>query len=122
MTAGFYMSERFGAWQVGDDPDKGGPFKLFSRIGTRRPSNTRRGPASLPTATRRSRQSAWSEDFMSALGLSDVGLGEWAAMTKTSHAKGTVWTYQTPVELPKGFYQYKYLVLRQRVGRKVPDP
>src|ERR1700732_2780054 len=30
IMAGFYMDERFGAWQVGDDPNQGAvQFKLF---------------------------------------------------------------------------------------------
>jgi 1,4-alpha-glucan branching enzyme len=34
-----------------------------------------------------------------------------------------VWTYQTPVALPKGFYQYKYLVtFANGTNRKVADP
>ena len=31
-------------------------------------------------------------------------------MTKAAIDEGTLWSYTTPIELPAGFYEYKYLV------------
>ena len=121
--AGFYMSEKFGAWQVGDDHEKGpSGSSSFSR------------PGQVAVAIRsRSGQPTYGDpqvsgvrvvgDFMSALGLTDWDWANGLVMARTNHAKGTVWAYQIPVELPQDFYQYKYFVtFKDGSARKVPDP
>jgi 1,4-alpha-glucan branching enzyme len=122
--AGFYMSERFGAWQVGDDPDKGAvQFKLFFPDRNKAPEQYEARPGQPTYGDPQITAIRVVGDFMPALGLAAWDWANGPAMTKTSHAKGTVWTYQTPVELPKGFYQYKYLVtFANGTSRKVPDP
>jgi 1,4-alpha-glucan branching enzyme len=122
--AGFYMSERFGAWQVGDDPDKGAvQFKLFFPDRNKAPEQYEARPGQPTYGDPQITAIRVVGDFMPALGLSTWDWANGPAMTKTSHAKGTVWTYQTPVELPKGFYQYKYLVtFANGTSRKIPDP
>lgn len=122
--ASLYMSEQFGAWQVGDDPDQGAvQFKLFFPDRTKDPSQYEA----------RANQPNYGDpqitgirvvgDFMHVLGLSDWDWANGPAMTKTKHAKGVVWSYVTPVELPQGFCQYKYFVtFANDTTRKVPDP
>ncbi len=105
----FYIDERFGAWQVGENPEgeAGRVQNLFPQ------------QCSIHTQTRQ-RTPHYGDpriesiqvvgDFMSALGLG-TGTALRAAMTEAyHHAKGKVWSYTTPVSLPAGFYEYKYLV------------
>jgi 1,4-alpha-glucan branching enzyme len=122
--AGFYMSERFGAWQLGDDPDKGAvQFKIFFPDRNKAPDQYEARAGQPTYGNPQIASIRVVGDFMPALGLSPWDWANGPAMSKTSHARGTVWTYQTPVELPKGFYQYKYLVtFANGSSRKVPDP
>jgi hypothetical protein len=122
--AGFYMNEKFGAWQVGDDPDQGAvQFKLLFPDRTKSPSQYEARPGQPTYGDPQIVAIRVVGDFMSALGLMNWDGGSAPAMTKTPHPKGTVWTYRTPVELPQGFYQYKYLVtFANGTTRDVPDP
>jgi 1,4-alpha-glucan branching enzyme len=121
---GFYMDERFGTWQVGDDPDQGAvQFKLFFPDRTKSPSQYEARPNQPNYGNPQITAIRVVGDFMTALGLTAWDWPNGPAMTQTPHPKGTVWTYQTPVELPQGFYQYKYLVtFADGTTRKVPDP
>ena len=122
--AGFYMDEHFGAWQVGDDRDKGAvEFKLFFPdrakdssqydTGSDRPNYGNPQIASIRVVG----------DFMHVLGLTDWDWAKGPLMTRAPHAKGWVWSYKTPVELPEGFYQYKlYVTFNNGTSLKVPDP
>jgi 1,4-alpha-glucan branching enzyme len=122
--AGFYMSEHFGAWQVGDDPDKGAiEFKLFFPDRAKAPLQYEARPGQHSYGDPQIAAIRVVGDFMPALGLSSWDWANGPAMTKTDHPKGAVWTYRTPVELPLGFYQYKYFVtFADGTRRKVPDP
>lgn len=138
-----YMTEKFGAWQVGNDPSSGkAEFKIFfpdrnkdnsqylepsvynSRLDIVDPDRRipRKGTNyGNPNIT--SIQVAG--DFQEKLGL---GQNNWdfenaPQMMKMDHPKGLVWTYHTEVELPTGFYQYKYYVtFSNGKKRKVGDP
>jgi 1,4-alpha-glucan branching enzyme len=121
---GFYMSEQFGAWQVGEDSDQGAvEFKLFFPDRAKSPSQYEARPGHPTYGDPQITGIRVVGDFMSKLGLTDWDWANGPVMTKTSHAKGSVWTYQTPVQLPQGFYQYKYFVTFSNGDtRKVPDP
>src|SRR5690348_2590530 len=86
-----YMGERLGAWQVGDDPKRGAvQFKVFFPNRADPNVTSIRIPGSF-------QDSPW--DWTLA-----------PSMTRQAHPEGTLSTYTTPVELPAGFYEYKYLV------------
>lgn len=122
--AGFYMAERLGAWQVGDDPHAGPvEFKLFfpDRAKDRTQYDSRGGRPTYgdPQIT----GIRVVGDFMPHLGLTAWDRATAPAMTKKAHAKGWVWTYRTPTPLPAGFYEYKYLVtFANGTKRLVSDP
>jgi 1,4-alpha-glucan branching enzyme len=124
MTAGFYMLEQFGAWQVGDDHDQGAVrFKLFFPDRSRSPTQYEARAGKPTYGDPQISGIRVVGDFMSKLGLKDWDWANGLVMARTDHAKGTVWVYQTPVELPQGFYQYKYHVtFKDGSTRKVPDP
>ena len=122
--AGFYMEERFGAWQIGEDTNQGAvEFNLFFPD---------RDKAPLQYGVRADRPNYGNSqiesirvvgDFMPSLGLKAWDWSNGPSMTKTPHPKGWVWSYRTPDALPSGFYEYKYyLTFADGVARKVPDP
>jgi glycosidase len=123
--AGFYTSERCGAWQVGENP-AGGPvaFKLF--FPDRAKDASQYGPAPATRPNYGDPQITGIQvvgDFMAKLGLTDWDRPTAPAMTRTAHSKGWVWTYTTPAPLPAGFYEYKYLVtFAGGTKRLVSDP
>jgi 1,4-alpha-glucan branching enzyme len=90
-----YMDERLGAWQIGDAVDVGAvEFKLFFPAGADPHITSIRVPGSFQSELG---QPAW--DFLNA-----------PNMVQQPHPEGTLWTYTTPLDLPAGFYEYKYLV------------
>jgi pullulanase/glycogen debranching enzyme len=124
-----YMAERFGAWQIGDDPARGAAeFKIF--IPGRAKDPTQYQPSRIVDghpvpdfgdAKIASIRVAGS--FQSRLGQLDWSFGSAPAMTREDHPKGSVWRYRTGVELPAGFYEYKFLVtFEDGTKRKVGDP
>jgi Alpha amylase, catalytic domain len=122
--AGLYMQERFGAWQVGDNPDKGAvQFKLFFPDRDKDPTQYEARPDQPNYGKPQIHGIQVVGDFMPALGLRAWDWENGLALMQSPHNKGTVWTFQTPVELPRNFYQYKYLVtFADGTKRKVPDP
>ncbi len=123
-----YMDEKFGAWQVDDDPNSGAAeFKLFFPDRAIDPSQYLPQPGDgRPVADygdpkiksiqvvgnfqRHLAQKTW--DFEAA-----------PQLIKQPHPKGWVWTYQTPQKLPAGFYEYKYRVtFEDGTDRIVSDP
>jgi 1,4-alpha-glucan branching enzyme len=128
-----YMTERFGAWQVGDDEQRGAvEFKLFF------PDRAR--DASQYEATRfvdrvdergqvpdfgdpRIESIRVAGTFQAHIGQSDWNFAAAPELVRQPHAKGWVWTYRTPVELPADFYEYKYRVrFRSGEERILGDP
>lgn len=89
------MDSRLGAWQVGDDPTSGAvEFKLFFP-----------DPAD-PHIT----SIAVAGTFQTALGQTDWDFATAPHLQKHAHPEGAIWSYTTPVSLPMGFYEYKYVV------------
>lgn len=122
--AGFYMDERFGAWQVGNDPNQGAvQFKLFFPDHAKSPSQYVACPDQPNYGNPQITSIRVVGDFMPSLGLQSWDWLNGPSLTQTPHPKGSVWTYQTPIQLPKDFYQYKYYVtFADGTARKVPDP
>lgn len=125
-----YMTERLGAWQVGDDPERGKiEFKLFlpdrarderqyaatsqDQFGSEIPDYGDPKIASIQVAG----------DFQHLIDQQDWDFEAAPLMEKQAHPKGWIWRCQTDRELPAGFYQYKYFVTFQNgETRKVGDP
>lgn len=85
------MSNRLGAWQVGNDPEKGKvEFKIFFPNGWNPEINSIRVAGDFLNSN-------W--DFQSGF-----------QMAKSSTSEGTIWSYKTNEILDKGFYQYKYFI------------
>ena len=91
-----YMSERCGAWQVGDDPERGEvQFRVFLPA----------GPDPHIESIR------VAGDFQSQLGAKDWDFINGLPLTRdVADARGVFWTATTGQSLPKGFYEYKYYV------------
>ena len=123
-----YMSEKFGAWQIGNDPNSGQiEFKLFIPDRAKDPSQYAATPPdgrSVPNYGDPQIQSIQVVgDFQSLLGLQNWDLTTAPVMVQQPHLKGWVWTYHTPLEVPAGFYQYKYSVtFKDGSKRIVGDP
>ena len=76
--AGFYMDERFGAWQVGNDPNQG-PYSSSSsfRIMPSRLRNTSPAPISPIMEIRKSPAFVWSATLCRPWGCK-AGIGSMA--------------------------------------------
>ncbi len=137
-----YMKERFGSWQIGTDPDKGKvEFKLFFPDMSIDPSQynlddwkyKKRDENGKVIDVVEPKPPDYGDpnialiqvigDFQSLLGHKNWDRATAPAMIKTSHSKGYLWTYSTPIELPAGFYEYKYFVTYNNgEQRYVSDP
>lgn len=109
-----YMKEKLGAWQSSGGIERGKiNFRLFF------PSEANRLAHNI-------RSIQVCGDFQKALGQDKNWNPATApAMTRSDHAEGEIWSYETPLELPQGFYQYKYFVTYKDFGeppRWVSDP
>ena len=88
------MSQRCGAWQVGDAQDAGGiEFRVFLP----------------PDVDPHLETVGVAGTFQSQLGGRDWDFGAAVALTKQVDAAGTFWSAQTD-PVPRGFYEYKYVV------------
>jgi pullulanase/glycogen debranching enzyme len=113
-----YMTERFGAWQVGNDERRGAvEFKLFFPDRARDPSQyeARRfiegegGRREVPNfGEPRIDSIQVAGTFQSQLGQTDWDFATAPQLERKPHAKGWVWSFRTPTELPADFYEYKY--------------
>jgi len=128
-----YMLEKFGAWQVGTDPDQGAvEFNLFFPDRNCDPSQyeatrwVERGGARWQVTDfgdPKIESIRVVGSFQHHLGLTDWDETSAPALTRQSHPKGWVWRYQTPVELPADFYEYKYVVrFENGTQRTLGDP
>ena len=121
-----YMAEKFGAWQVGHNADRGqAEFKIF--FPDRQKDN------SQYEAERRDGDDKLVPDFgdpkiVSIQVAGDFQQNKWdfaAApfLAKEDHPKGRVWRFRTQEELHAGFYEYKYRVIFENgTERIVSDP
>jgi glycosidase len=111
----FYMEERFGAWQVGNDAKKGKvAFKVFF------PDRNLDPTQYDPTLEKVKNIKNYGDpeivsiqvigDFQTLLGQVAWNTASAPQMAKSSHPKGVVWSFTTPIELPAGFYEYQYFV------------
>jgi pullulanase len=103
------MTERCGAWQVGNDSTQGEiEFRIFF------PGGVDPGISSIRVAG----------DFQATLGGTDWDFpGGLPLARDTSDPRGDFWTAQTTGALPAGFYQYKYFVeFGGAAPRMITDP
>jgi 1,4-alpha-glucan branching enzyme len=108
-----YLQEKLGAWQVGSSATAGkASFKLFF-------------PAEGHGLQHAIESIRVCGDFQSKLGQGDWDAASAPAMSRGVHPEGEIWSYQTPVELDAGYYQYKFYVTYQDPAeppRWVSDP
>lgn len=104
----FYIDQRCGSWQVGDDPAGGEvEFRVFFP------------PGPDPHVT----QIQVGGSYQSKLGGKDWDFGSGVALAQSPDPSGVFWTGTTGGALPPGFYQYKYLVtFTDGSTRYVSDP
>lgn len=108
----FYMTNRLGAWQVGDDSDKGKvEFKIFfpKFASGHDPQIT----SIRVTGNFQKQVSPFSDwDFDNGFELKPSTIPE-----------GVIWSYCSDEELQSDYYQYKYLItFKDGTTRKVSDP
>ncbi|HMA35715.1 MAG TPA: alpha-amylase family glycosyl hydrolase [Chloroflexia bacterium] len=125
-----YMTEHFGAWQVGKDAIQGPiQFQIFFPDRARDP--TQYPPTPVEQVGRNTTDYGNPQitaiqvagDFQTHLGQANWDFTAAPHLTRRAHPKGWVWSFQTGVPLPAGFYQYKYLVtFGNGTQRKVGDP
>jgi 1,4-alpha-glucan branching enzyme len=124
-----YMAERFGAWQVGDGVD-GGPaeFKVFIPDRVKDPAQFQasRLVGGQPVAgfgDSRIVSIRVAGSFQSKLGQPDWSFEAAPVLKREEHPKGAVWRFRTGLDLPAGFYEYKFRVdFQNGERRKVGDP
>src|SRR5262249_9565575 len=111
-----YMSERFGAWQVGDDTAKGeAEFKIFipdrDKDGSQHQPARVVGGSPVPDFGQAKIASIRvAGSFQSLLGQADWDFDAAPTMIREEHPKGSEWRFRTGVELPADFFEYKFLV------------
>ncbi len=105
----FYMANKLGAWQAGDDPVKGSAeFKIFFPRGWDPQIKSIRVAGDFQKQVSSSKN--W--DFPSGIELAANDSDE-----------GTFWSCSTGTELKSGYYQYKYLItFTDGTTRIVSDP
>jgi pullulanase/glycogen debranching enzyme len=115
---------QFGAWRL-DDEAASSPakFSLFFPDRLKDPSQYEERPGKPGYGDPKIQSIHVCGDFQHALGQVNWTVDAENALQRIAHPKGWVWTYTTPVALPAGFYQYKYVVDFERDGRRwVGDP
>src|SRR4051812_44158430 len=112
-----YMTEKFGAWQVGDDAEGGeAEFKIFFpdrakdilQYEAARKDSAGKLVADFGDPKIVSIQVAGS--FQKHLSGSEWDFASAPSLAKEEHAKGWVWRFRTGKRLPADFYEYKYVV------------
>lgn len=114
---GFYMTQRCGAWQVGNNATKGAvEFKIFLPDPDRCPTQFDKDalPEHRKSQTEYGRPRIKSirvaGSFQKCLGQQNWDFHGGPALVEQAIAQGSMWSYRTPVELPSDFYEYKYHV------------
>ncbi len=130
-----YMSERFGAFQDGDDEDEGAiEFKIFLPDRTKpgaegqylvQPKEPLKNGRRVPDYgdPKIEKIQVYGNFQHHLIPATDWDLATAPEMAREPHDKGVVFRYKTPKLLPKGFYEYKYLVtFKGGEVRRVGDP
>ncbi len=123
-----YMTDRFGAWQVGSDRQRDqAEFKLFFPDRAKDPTQYEAAPEDGRVVSNYGDPQIASIQvagtFQTHLGQKNWDFATSPAMVKEPHPQGWVWRYRTAVPLPAGFYEYKYFVtFKDGTQRKVSDP
>ncbi|MDX1813018.1 MAG: alpha-amylase family glycosyl hydrolase, partial [Gammaproteobacteria bacterium] len=109
-----YMKEKLGSWQISGGMESGtAQFRIFF-------------PNESNGLQHNIKSIQVCGDFQKALGQNsnwDPALAP--AMARSLHPEGEIWSWATPHDIPKGFYQYKYYVMYQDPAeppRWVSDP
>lgn len=124
-----YMTERFGAWQAGGDEQGGAvEFKLFFPDSARDPSQYE-ATRFIDRGNRREEVPDFGDPkiasirvagtFQPHLGHSNWDFASAPQLERQPHARGWLWTYRTPVELPAEFYEYKYRIRFQNGEERI---
>ncbi len=93
-----YIKEKIGSWQIGDSPIEGKvQFKVFFPDEEK---GLQHNIESIQVAG----------NFQEVLGYEKWDHTNAPLLTKTSHPEGEIWSYETPVNLKAGFYEYKYYI------------
>ncbi len=105
----FYMKNKLGSWQVGNDTAKGSvEFKIFFPKGWDPQIKSIRVSGDFQSQI--SSNPDW--DFQSGFELTEIEINE-----------GSIWSYKTSAELNAGFYQYKYyFTFNDGTVRIISDP
>ena len=108
-----YMKEKLGSWQVGNSRTAGKVrFKVFF-------------PDEGNGLQHHIKTIQVTGDFQTELGQTAWDYSNAPSLTKASHPEGEVWSYETPINLKAGFYEYKYYVTFNDPSEKprwVSDP
>jgi 1,4-alpha-glucan branching enzyme len=109
-----YMKEKLGAWQVSGGEQCGKVrFKVFF-------------PKEANGLQHNIKHIQVTGSFQEQIGQgNDWSPGTAPHLTRTPHPEGEIWSYETPIELPSDFYEYKYYVTYNDAAEKprwVSDP
>jgi 1,4-alpha-glucan branching enzyme len=119
---------KLGGWQVGTGVAQGPvQFKIFfpnknnpAQVDLSHPAATRR-PATYGNP--RVSRIQVAGNFQHLLGQADWDFANAPDLSTALNQDGVIWSYKTPVDLPAGFYEYKYCVTFDNgTTRKVGDP
>jgi 1,4-alpha-glucan branching enzyme len=100
---------QFGAWRLSDDAVKcPAKFSIFFPDRDKDPQQYQAGGGDYGNPKIKSIHVRG--DFESHLGQENWSLDAANQMQLISHPKGWTWTYSTPLDLPEGFYEYRYFV------------
>ena len=93
-----YMQERLGSWQTGENRTADRVrFKIFF-------------PDEATGLQHNIQTIKVTGDFQAALGQAPWDFASAPSLSRAAHPEGEIWSYETPVELDSGFYEYKYYV------------
>jgi 1,4-alpha-glucan branching enzyme len=119
-----YMEERCGAWQAGGDHASAkAEFRIFFPDRSKDPSQYGENPQVPDYGDPNIDSIQVVGDFQEHLGQTNWDVSDAPALAREHHPQGWLWTCRTEVELPAGFYQYKYQVTFKNGSRRlVGDP
>lgn len=124
-----YMNEEFGAWQIGESEEQGAVrFRLFFPDRARDPGQYEE-TRWIEREGRRREVPEFGDPKIESIRVAGtfqthLGQSNWDFLTgpeleRQPHSKGWLWSYETPVELPSDFYEYKYLLRFQNGEERI---